>query len=303
MREFTVSNDLIGQPELLRERAENEGYLFFRGLLEAQPLLEVRRQILEVCAKHGWLEPGTEQVEGIAASGLVRVAGNAKFNRVYSDILRLEEFHALAHQPAITGIYETLFQEPVLVHPRNIARVIFPRAENFTTPAHQDYIHIQGTTNFWTTWFSLGDCPRSLGGLAVLEGSHHAGLFEMHPARGAGGLGIDTDELEYEWVSSEMKLGDVLMFNSHTVHKGLPNVSENKIRVSVDFRYQGVSQPVVEGSLLPHEKLLSWEEIYRGWNSPELQYYWRDLPTPIVEYRPKHEFETVPTRKSKVGVN
>lgn len=300
MREFTVSNDLISQPELLRERAENEGYLFFRGLLKPEPLLDVRRRILQVCAEAGWIKPNTDPMEGIAAPGVAHVSSQPAFDQVYDRIIRIEEFHQLSHTPALLGVFQSIFNEPPLVHPRNIARVIFPQSVEYTTPPHQDYIHIQGTTNFWTAWFSLGDCPRTLGGLAVLAGSHRDGLFEMHPAKGAGGLGIDTDELDYEWVSSEMKAGDVIMFHSHTVHKGLPNVSEDKIRVSVDFRYQGVSQPVTHSSLLPHGNRITWEEIYQGWNSTEHQYYWRELPTPVVEPRKKSEFPTVPVRRGKV---
>ena len=36
--------------------------------------------------------------------------------------------------------------------------------------------------------------------------------------------------------------------------------------------------------LEPHFGRLSWEEIYAGWKSDELKYYWRDLDFPVVPY-------------------
>jgi hypothetical protein len=35
-----------------------------------------------------------------------------------------------------------------------------------------------------------------------------------------------------------------------------------------------VSQPIVADGLLPHYNRLTWEQIYQGWQRPELQYYW-----------------------------
>ena len=40
---FFVSNELLDHPEKLRERAQQDGYLFFRGLIDADAIYEVRR--------------------------------------------------------------------------------------------------------------------------------------------------------------------------------------------------------------------------------------------------------------------
>lgn len=42
---------------VLQARFAEDGYLFFPGLLPAEPVLEVRRQVLELCAEAGWLDP------------------------------------------------------------------------------------------------------------------------------------------------------------------------------------------------------------------------------------------------------
>ena len=50
------------------------------------------------------------------------------------------------------GFFERLFGEPVLVHPLFVMRNIFPQRPESTTPAHQDYVHIQGTPDTYTVW-------------------------------------------------------------------------------------------------------------------------------------------------------
>ena len=99
----------------------------------------------------------------------------------------------------------------------------------------------------------------------VLRGSHKQGLYRVHDAQGAGGMGIDTDKLEYGWQTIDYKVGDLLLFHSHTVHKALPNVSGDQIRISADYRYSALSKPIVPDGLEPHFGRLTWDEIYEGW--------------------------------------
>ena len=74
----------------------------------------------------------------------------------------------------------------------------------------------------------------------------------------------------------------MLFFNSLTVHKGLPNLSGNRLRLSVDFRYQRASDLVMEKVLTPHQRRLTWEEVYKGWKSDRYQYHWKQYSlTPV----------------------
>ncbi|HEV7215770.1 MAG TPA: phytanoyl-CoA dioxygenase family protein [Chloroflexota bacterium] len=263
-------------PEALRARMAEQRYLFLPALIEHEAIRQARHDILAVCARAGWLAPGTNPDDAIAAPGVRYVAGQPEFNAVYGEIQMLESFHSLAHGQGILEVVHTIVQDDVLVHPRNIARVIFPENTAFTTPAHQDFIHIKGAADTYTCWFPLGDCPPELGGLAIMAGSHPEGVLPHVPALGAGGKGIVTEPLPYHWVASPLRIGDALLFHSHTVHKGLDNVTPDRLRLSVDFRYQGASAPVHRSSLLPHHGQLTWEEIYAGWNSRQYQHYWRD---------------------------
>jgi hypothetical protein len=126
-----------------------------------------------------------------------------------------------------------------------------------------------------------------MGSLAVLEGSHRAGILPVHRAHGAGGVGIDTAPLSHRWVGSGFEPGDVLVFHSLAVHKALPNLTADRIRLSVDFRYQPLSHPISEGSLQPHYAQVTWEQVYAGWKSDRFKYYWRELPIRHAEQDPR----------------
>ena len=276
---FTVSNELLDQPEQLQKRAQQDGYLFFKGLIDSDSIQNLRRDFLEICHKHSWAQGGDSLMDGIRTGGPY-MEGDEGYWPVLDEFQSLESFHAFAHHPTIIDMCDKLFGEKTLVHPRNIGRIMFPENTKYTTPAHQDFIHIRGTEETYTAWIPLGDCPMHLGGLTVLVGSHRSGVYPVKPAFGAGGLGIDTEPLEEDglhWTSGDYEIGDAMFFHSHTVHKALPNQTSDRIRLSVDYRYQGCSQPVTEGSLLPHFNRMPWDEIYKGWKSKKYQYYWNDF--------------------------
>lgn len=53
---YEDSMQLLSDPAGLRVRAEADGYLFFRGLLPKEPLLELRRQIIAILDRHGFMD-------------------------------------------------------------------------------------------------------------------------------------------------------------------------------------------------------------------------------------------------------
>jgi hypothetical protein len=109
-------------------------------------------------------------------------------------------------------------------------------------------------------------------------------VLPHHFALGAGGLIIDLDEqtplhpeLDATWLSTNFELGDTLFFPALTVHKALPNLTEDRMRISLDNRYQAVGGRIAEHQLVPHMtdvSPLTWEEVYADWKSDELKYYW-----------------------------
>jgi ectoine hydroxylase-related dioxygenase (phytanoyl-CoA dioxygenase family) len=285
LREFTPANELLDRPDDLRAQLDREGYLFFRGLLPRDEVLRVRRAVLECCRAAGWLVEGSDLMEGRADPSKACVEPEPAFLEVYREIQKLEAFHTFAHHPALLGLLETVLGEPALPHPNKIARLSFPGNVQHTTPAHQDFPFIQGTAETFTTWVPLGDYPREYGGLKVNAGSHTGGVHEHHISMGAGGMGIDERTIPDNWYSTDYRAGDVLLFHSMLIHQALPNLTPDRMRVSVDFRYQVRSQPIAESNLVaPHTGQLTWEDVYRGWASTELQYYWKKVDLAVSAY-------------------
>lgn len=285
MNAFVVSNDVAGDGEALRRRADRDGYLFLRDWVDAGSVQAARADIALTLQEVGWIDGGADPLEAIT-SHPPHVSGDPEFSPVYDRVQRLESFHTLAHEGGILEVVGHLLGGEVLLQPSNIARFIFPTNLEHTTPAHQDYVHIQGTTDVWTAWLPLGDCPPSMGGLSVLPGSHKYGVLPVSRALGAGGLRAHFEKIGGEWVSSPFESGDILFFHSLAVHRGLPNLSGNRIRLSTDFRYQRASDPVMDKVLTPHQGRLTWEEVYRGWKSERYQYHWRRFELTPVEKVP-----------------
>lgn len=281
---FVDSAPLINSPDELRARAREQGYLFFRGLIDAESVLDLRRQILEICHKHGWLNADVPLMDGVARDGSLFIKGHSQeWIDFYCDVQRLRAFNALALHPAIIAMFETLFGEEVLPHPRNICRVIFPNATPHTTPPHQDNFYIGGTDETWTTWIPAGDCPASLGSLALAPGTHKLGKLEVEKANGAGGHAVQLDE-DTLWAGGDFQCGDVLICHSLTAHQGQDNQSQNRLRISLDYRYQPQSHPVRSDSLEPHMHFTDWEDIYSGWAADDsLKYYWREWDLQVDE--------------------
>ena len=61
------------------------------------------------------------------------------------------------------------------------------------------------------------------------------------------------------------------------MYKCVPNHSE-KLRMSMDVRYQLICEPFNFDNANADGQPLSWEDIYVGWRSDSLKYYWQRLP-------------------------
>jgi ectoine hydroxylase-related dioxygenase (phytanoyl-CoA dioxygenase family) len=279
------SNDLLGDADALRDRFADDGYLYFREVLDADRITALRRRILKVLADRGWVKDVPLLMKGVAAIPPVR-EGDEEYLECYDEVQKLEEFHTLAHDPQLLAIMQHVVGPTAFPHPLKIARLAFPANYEVSTPPHQDYPNNQGTPNLTAAWVPVGACPVELGGLAVLRGSHKYGVLPLDISLGAGNrqARVPPDMLEkLRWVTTDYALGDVLLFGAMTVHASLHNASEFFMRISVDFRYQQEGEALTPICLEPHFERLSWDDVYADWSSRDHQYYWKDL-----------DFETVP---------
>lgn len=280
MDEYRDSTPDLSKPDVLKGRLAEDGCLFFRGLLPAGNVTKARERTLLALERAGWLAPDADPEDARPGSRVVN-EGDEDFFDAYADLQAGEVFHALAHEPAFISLFGSLVDDELLVHPRKIARISFPDNPRGTTPPHQDFRYIQGTTDVFTAWVPLGEVSTDLGGLRVLRGSHREGLIPAKwTAERAVGIEVETDDGDPDWATTDYEPGDVIVFHSLTVHGAMPN-NTGTIRLSADYRYQSASEPLVKESLHPH-----WHPRIPGW--PELVTDWRSLapiaapPDPVI---------------------
>jgi len=261
----------------LPDQMASHGYVLIRDLLPSGDLERLLAGIAQIVSEAGWLIPGHDILERVANPSAACGDPDPSFKRVYEQVFSLESFHAMAHHPALRQVMELLVGPRVLVHPKSIGRLIFPKSERFLVHAHQDHRGIGGDAESFTAWMPLHDCPAELGPLQILEASHRFGLqntgsergfLPVNMARGSG------------WVGGPLNAGDVLIFHSLTVHAATPNVSD-RVRISLDCRFQDYRRAINPAALVfPGSEAggRSWIKTYAGWHSGELQYFWKRLP-------------------------
>jgi ectoine hydroxylase-related dioxygenase (phytanoyl-CoA dioxygenase family) len=279
-----ASNELLGDRAALRKRMDEEGYLYLRGLVDERRIGTLRSEMLAVLRDHGWTR--ADHLGSARPRRPPVREGDDEYFEVYDEIQKLESFHSLAHDDALMEVMREALGDTAFPHPLKVARLAFPGAPEVSTPPHQDYVNNQGTQKLTAAWIPVGDCPMEHGTLAVLRGSNRFGVLPLKFHLGAGNrravLPAEMQE-RLPWVTTDMTAGDVLLFGALTVHAALNNATFD-MRLSVDFRYQPQGEELTELVLEPHFGRLRWEEIYGGWQSDELKYYWRDLDYRVVPY-------------------
>jgi len=261
----------------IKHELDMRGYCLIRGLLPSTDLQELLAEIAQIAHAAGWLVRNHSPLERLADSSAACGDPDPTFKRAYDQVFSLESFHALAHHSALQQVMTLLVGPRLLIHPKPIARLMFPNCERFVVHAHQDHTAIGGDSESFTAWIPLHDCPLDLGSLQILEASHKYGLQSADPD-----TGIISKETArgLDWIGGRINAGDVLIFHSLTIHAAAANTS-NQLRISMDCRFQDYGRPVNPSTLVfpgssNGEK--SWETTYANWRSDELKYFWKRLP-------------------------
>lgn len=281
------SSDQLDNPAELRSRFARDGYLLLRSVLPPEKLLALRERITAVLAELKWIAGGAEQNRA-RVTGLAWREGEERYFEALDRLVKLEDLYALAHDGNLARLMKAVLGDTAFPHPLSITRLVFPGHPEITTPPHQDYRNNQGTPNLTASWIPLGDCRQEEGGLAILEGSHRLGLLPIQYHLGPGNRGVVLPPClpQLRWVSTDFRLGDVLLFPALTVHSALHNNDPDHMRLSVDFRHQLEGEGITPVCLEPHFGRCSWEEVYADWKSDQYKYYWKSRHYLPVQFDP-----------------
>jgi hypothetical protein len=267
------SSDAVGDPEEMRRRIDEDGYLFLPGLLDRDQVREARVEALRRLDRLGYIDRAYPLEDGVAAPH-ADTSSNPDLARDNAPL------HRVLYDGALMEFHERFLGGPVRHFDFTWFRAKAPGQFNATWP-HYDVVYMgRGTKNLYTTWTPLGDIPLVMGGLMVLENSHR-----LEPVKSTyGTLDVDTycagtaeealmksgetawDRLwaervsngEYtkdavalprefglRWLSADYQMGDALVFGMYLMHASMDNQT-NRFRLSSDSRYQRADEPADE---------------------------------------------------------
>ncbi|HYE05014.1 MAG TPA: phytanoyl-CoA dioxygenase family protein [Planctomycetota bacterium] len=250
--EMREANALLDDPQALRARLADDGYLLIRGLHDPGLVLEARRQMAEALAANGQLDADAPIMDLVP-----RPESQGGFFGGDNDLTTCPAFQELVSRDRVMDFFRHYFQAPVRTFDFKWLRLV---GHGGFTGAHLDVVYMgRGTQDLYTCWTPIGDVPFEQGPLAICVGSHRLpGFAKMQETYGNMDVDRDhvvgwftSDPLEVverfggRWVTSEFKAGDALVFGMRTLHASLTNVS-GRLRLSSDTRYQRAADPVDE---------------------------------------------------------
>jgi ectoine hydroxylase-related dioxygenase (phytanoyl-CoA dioxygenase family) len=219
------------RPDALRRRAREDGFVYLPRLLPEDRLSPLRTVVDAALGARGWVVNGRTDPS-------LRLGGwdDARWVTFLAEVAATEAYRTLAAAPEILDVVRQILEAEPRFYVGHVCRLVSPGAVDLTTPPHQDVAYVTDASEVWTAWFPLGPCPLALGPLALLAGSHTGGM-RPHAMLRHGGGGIDVSD-DAPWCSGDLEAGDVIVFSALTVHRALPNVTTDQLRVSVDYRYR-----------------------------------------------------------------
>jgi len=268
--ELRASADDLDRPEVLRQRLDDDGYLFIPGFFDRDLILEARASVIARLVAEDALDPAFPPDEAMARPDrAMAYRGDFALNNPAID--------RVVFGPELLDFYEALFSEPV----RHFDHIWYRAVSHGQgTPPHCDLVYMsRGTHELLTCWIPYGEVPLEVGGLMLLEHSHrqserlknylavdvdlycendprqvekvkeqgawsHPGWLTHNPV-------VLQKRLGGRWLTTAWQPGDFLTFKMTMVHGSLDNQT-HRIRLSSDTRYQRASQPADERWIGPN---------------------------------------------------
>ncbi len=228
------ANALLGQPQELRDRMAEDGYLLFRGFHSRRLVAAARERILEEM-KRNQFESGQ--------------------HRSMKEIACEPEVMAVLESPALFDFFAGYFGEGALTFDEKWLRAV---PHGAYTGLHYDIVYMgRGSQRLHTVWTPFGDLPMQLGTLAICVGSHMPQFARLQETYGRHDVDRDklkdggwyshdprevTTKFGGTWKSCDFQMGDIVVFPMYTMHCSTRNMTD-EIRLSCDIRFQPASDP------------------------------------------------------------
>ncbi len=241
------SSSMLSDPVALRRRFQEEGYVYLRGALDRQSVMDLRSAYLSTFPSE-MLKPGTSPADGIF-SGRVPTGlpphgmrGHPAYGFVRSPV-----FERFLSQPKLAQLAEVLLGGPPMRLRRSILRHFYQGSQR-SSRAHVDAAYMdEGSLEVVTIWIPVGDCPLDTGGLIYLKDSHRMAPSDLAPARSHSDRPFDDRPISHDlewtarslksrWLWADYSAGDICIHDPRIVHASL-DTTTGSMRVSVDVRF------------------------------------------------------------------
>jgi hypothetical protein len=235
--ELRDSGDLRGDGPAVRQRFEEDGYVFFRDVVNRDIVKRGYELFKRPLVAEGLLQADACETKWTGSAPKTRrpcdIIGRAIWPEIAADPLLNE------HMQEILG--EAPIWLPIVAHRSSLPSSSAVRAGDAFAGRHQDGFFNEGI-EFVICWVPMMDISRSNGGLAVARGTHRRGWLHdpAAPPRYDVPRGQIADE---DWHTAAFRAGDALFFDYRTAHTALPNHTD-QIRLSLDLRAIPASAPL-----------------------------------------------------------
>jgi ectoine hydroxylase-related dioxygenase (phytanoyl-CoA dioxygenase family) len=230
----------------------SDGYVLIRAMHDREQVLSARYAILEGLMARGMLSAACAIDDAIYNSNDSNIASTTAVSN--ETLAHSAVVDAVVNGPRVINFFERFLGAKVISFDYRWLRTAGTGA---SSPIHCDNVFMgRGSKNLYTCWTPLGDVSFEMGPLVLCLQSHRFeaitqsyGQCDVDRDLIAGHFTEDplelVDRFGGRWASAEFRAGDAVVFNMHMLHASLVNTS-NRVRVSIDTRYQPSSEQVDE---------------------------------------------------------
>lgn len=246
-QELKTHNHLIGDKAALDAAWEQDGYWFFRDVLDKGAVARLRQSWIDELETQKVIDP----VGDASTEKSVRYNGGSleAYPFRMDPIAAKRPWPAFVAEKPINDFFTRLFQDDPFWVPVVEYRATPPqqdRSKSRIDAIHQDGPYSPGIP-FRICWIPLAEIDAETGGLMLAEGMA-AEKISHHPKEESGSNApIRLEDIPADrWRRTTYQAGDVLLMNLWTPHTGLANHSD-RFRLSMDHRVMAVSDkcPIV----------------------------------------------------------
>ncbi|HIA19554.1 MAG TPA: hypothetical protein EYN70_09095 [Planctomycetaceae bacterium] len=237
----------------LRSHLSSDGYLFLRGVLNADDVSAARREVFGRLSEVGEIQSPVG--DGIYTGESQRHDRCADLGDFWQSVSEGPALRRVSHGDRMREVMSTILDEPAHPHDYLFLRPAIPGR---STHLHYDHpFFARGSDRIYTAWTPLGDISLEDGPLVAVEGSSQ---FEdlITKAQDVDYKSNDTPLVQLmedptllaqqrntRLLTAEFRAGDLIIFSMKLLHGSLDNRSElGRTRLSCDVRWQPLADPI-----------------------------------------------------------